>query len=70
MYHALTLFLYVCQIMLLTRNWTKINIAAVCVSVVLFFIGTGITHSTVLFKKAPADYIFIGTRLNSLHAFF
>ncbi|AWP11111.1 putative phospholipid-transporting ATPase IC [Scophthalmus maximus] len=48
------------EIMLLTRNWTKINIAAVCVSVVLFFIGTGITHSTVLFKKAPADYIFIG----------
>ncbi len=49
------------QIVLVTRYWTKFNIAAVCVSVLLFFICTRITHSAVLFRRSPSDYLFIGT---------
>ncbi|XP_039984527.1 phospholipid-transporting ATPase IC [Xiphias gladius] len=48
------------EIMLLTRYWTKFNIAAVCVSLVLFFIFTRITHSTHLFQRSPSDYYFLG----------
>uniref|UniRef100_A0A3Q3J0D8 Phospholipid-transporting ATPase n=1 Tax=Monopterus albus TaxID=43700 RepID=A0A3Q3J0D8_MONAL len=48
------------QITLRTRYWTKFNIAAVCVSVVLFFICTRITHNVHLFKRSPVDYNFFG----------
>ncbi|XP_020487724.3 phospholipid-transporting ATPase IC [Labrus bergylta] len=48
------------EIVLLTRFWTKFNIAAVCVSVVLFFICTRITHNSRLFERAPSDYYFLG----------
>ncbi|XP_029906406.1 phospholipid-transporting ATPase IC isoform X2 [Myripristis murdjan] len=48
------------EVMLLTRYWTKFNIATVCVSLVLFFICTRITHSPRLFQKSPVDYYFIG----------
>ncbi|XP_051803658.1 phospholipid-transporting ATPase IK [Acanthochromis polyacanthus] len=48
------------EIVLLTRHWTKFNIAAVCVSVLLFFICTSICHSTRLFQNSPSDYIFLG----------
>ncbi|XP_042272962.1 phospholipid-transporting ATPase IC [Thunnus maccoyii] len=48
------------EITLLTRNWTKFNIAAVCVSVVLFFICTRITHNPRLFQRSPSDYLFLG----------
>uniref|UniRef100_A0A3Q1G781 ATPase phospholipid transporting 8B3 n=1 Tax=Acanthochromis polyacanthus TaxID=80966 RepID=A0A3Q1G781_9TELE len=47
------------EIVLLTRHWTKFNIAAVCVSVLLFFICTSICHSTRLFQNSPSDYIFL-----------
>uniref|UniRef100_A0A3B4XZR1 ATPase phospholipid transporting 8B3 n=1 Tax=Seriola lalandi dorsalis TaxID=1841481 RepID=A0A3B4XZR1_SERLL len=46
-------------IMLLTRYWTKFNIAAVCVSLLLFFIFTRITHNNRLFQRSPSDYNFI-----------
>ncbi|KAM4547872.1 phospholipid-transporting ATPase IC [Odontesthes bonariensis] len=48
------------EIVLMTRYWTKFNIAAVCVSVVLFFICTRITHSPQLFQRSPSDYFFLG----------
>ncbi|XP_063322715.1 phospholipid-transporting ATPase IC [Pelmatolapia mariae] len=48
------------EIILLTRHWTKFNIAAVIVSVGLFFICTRITHNRFLFEKSPKDYIFLG----------
>lgn len=50
--------------MLLTRYWTKFNIAGVCVSLVLFFICTRITHGPRLFQKSPVDYYFVGTPLH------
>uniref|UniRef100_A0A8P4FWT0 Phospholipid-transporting ATPase n=1 Tax=Dicentrarchus labrax TaxID=13489 RepID=A0A8P4FWT0_DICLA len=49
------------EIVLVTRYWTKFNIASVCVSVVLFFICTRITHNPRLFQKSPQDYLFLGT---------
>ncbi|XP_041791304.1 phospholipid-transporting ATPase IC [Chelmon rostratus] len=48
------------EVVLVTRYWTKFNIAAVCVCLVLFFICTRITHSTRLFQASPADYSFVG----------
>ncbi|KAM3619285.1 uncharacterized protein V6R79_005496 [Siganus canaliculatus] len=48
------------EVVLVTKYWTKFNVAAVCVSVVFFFICTGITHSNQLFEKSPTDYFFIG----------
>ncbi|XP_041646707.1 phospholipid-transporting ATPase IC isoform X1 [Cheilinus undulatus] len=48
------------EVVLLTRYWTKFNIAAVCISVLLFFICSKITQSRRLFEKAPSDYFFIG----------
>ncbi|XP_069006033.1 phospholipid-transporting ATPase IC [Embiotoca jacksoni] len=48
------------EIVLQIRYWTKFNIAAVCVSVVLFFICNRITHNSRLFKKSPSDYFFLG----------
>ncbi|KAI3368297.1 hypothetical protein L3Q82_008009 [Scortum barcoo] len=48
------------EIVLVTRYWTKFNIAAVCVSLLLFFICTRITHGSRLFQRAPGDYLFIG----------
>lgn len=49
------------QIILMTRYWTKFSIAAVVVSVVMFFVCTRITHSTRLFLQSPKDYYFLGT---------
>ncbi|XP_060934887.1 phospholipid-transporting ATPase IC [Limanda limanda] len=49
------------EIMLVTRYWTRINIATVGVSVVLYFIVTSITQSRFLFQRSPTDYFFIGT---------
>nr|XP_046248112.1 phospholipid-transporting ATPase IC isoform X2 [Scatophagus argus]XP_046248113.1 phospholipid-transporting ATPase IC isoform X2 [Scatophagus argus] len=49
------------EIVLVTRYWTKFNIAAVCVSLVFFFICSRITHGTQLFQRSPRDYHFIGT---------
>ncbi|KAF7668360.1 hypothetical protein LDENG_00016170 [Lucifuga dentata] len=51
---------HVCQVTLLTRYWTKFNLAALCVSLALFFICSRITHNARLFEKAPADYFFVG----------
>ncbi|CAK6955283.1 phospholipid-transporting ATPase IC [Scomber scombrus] len=48
------------EIILLTRTWTKYNIACLCVSVLLFFICTRITHGRGLFLKSPSDYLFLG----------
>ncbi|XP_037626909.1 phospholipid-transporting ATPase IC isoform X1 [Sebastes umbrosus] len=48
------------EVVLVTRYWTKFNVATVCVSVVLFFLCTKITHSTILFKRSPSDYYFFG----------
>ncbi|XP_040896932.1 phospholipid-transporting ATPase IK isoform X2 [Toxotes jaculatrix] len=48
------------EIMQLTRYWTKFNIAAVCVSVLLFFICSRITHNSRLFQRSPSDYYFLG----------
>uniref|UniRef100_A0AAV2KYX8 Phospholipid-transporting ATPase n=1 Tax=Knipowitschia caucasica TaxID=637954 RepID=A0AAV2KYX8_KNICA len=48
------------EISLQTKYWTKFNIAAVCVSVGLYFICSKITHSERLFNSAPADYFFFG----------
>ncbi|MEQ2250380.1 hypothetical protein ILYODFUR_000148, partial [Ilyodon furcidens] len=47
-------------IVMLTRYWTKFSIAVVCISVVLFFLCTRITHSTRLFQSSPVDYYFLG----------
>ncbi|KAK7889658.1 hypothetical protein WMY93_025218 [Mugilogobius chulae] len=48
------------EISLQTKYWTKFNIASVCVSVLLYFLCTKITHNERLFKRAPQDYYFIG----------
>ncbi|XP_029285689.1 phospholipid-transporting ATPase IC isoform X2 [Cottoperca gobio] len=48
------------EIVLITRYWTKFNVAAVCVSVLLFFICSKITHSPRLFQASPKDYFFLG----------
>nr|XP_054585972.1 phospholipid-transporting ATPase IC [Nothobranchius furzeri]XP_054585973.1 phospholipid-transporting ATPase IC [Nothobranchius furzeri] len=48
------------EIVVLTRFWTKFSIAAVCVSLVLFFICTRITQNARLFEKSPTDYSFMG----------
>ncbi|XP_073332527.1 phospholipid-transporting ATPase IC [Pagrus major] len=48
------------EVVLVTKYWTKFNIAAVCVSFVIFFILTRITHNTRLFERSPGDYVFIG----------
>ncbi|XP_015238140.1 PREDICTED: phospholipid-transporting ATPase IC-like isoform X1 [Cyprinodon variegatus] len=53
-------FIATIEIVMVTKYWTKFSIAAVCVSVVLFFICTRITHSTRLFQSSPADYYFLG----------
>lgn len=54
----------VCQIVILTKYWTKLNVAAVCVSVVMFFICSRITHSSFLFQRSPSDYYFLGNVLD------
>ncbi|XP_018522909.2 LOW QUALITY PROTEIN: phospholipid-transporting ATPase IC [Lates calcarifer] len=48
------------EIMLLTKYWTKFSLAALCVSVVMFFICTRITHNKRLFEREPYEYNFIG----------
>ncbi|XP_041861295.1 phospholipid-transporting ATPase IC isoform X1 [Melanotaenia boesemani] len=48
------------EIVLLIKYWTKFSIAAVCISVVMFFICSRITHSPRLFERSPSDYYFIG----------
>ncbi|KAM9797556.1 phospholipid-transporting ATPase IC [Syngnathus typhle] len=48
------------EIVLVTRNWTKFNIGSVCLSLLLYFICSRITHSKFLFQSAPADYLFYG----------
>ncbi|CAB1444306.1 unnamed protein product [Pleuronectes platessa] len=48
------------EIMLMTRYWTKISIASVGVSLVLYFIVTRMTQSRFLFQRSPSDYFFIG----------
>ncbi|XP_033820613.1 phospholipid-transporting ATPase IC [Periophthalmus magnuspinnatus] len=48
------------EISLQTKHWTKFNIASVCVSVIMYFLCTKITHSERLFKRAQKDYYFIG----------
>ncbi|XP_020557919.1 phospholipid-transporting ATPase IC isoform X1 [Oryzias latipes] len=48
------------EIVILTKYWTKLNVAAVCVSVVMFFICSRITHSSFLFQRSPSDYYFLG----------
>ncbi|XP_044055382.1 phospholipid-transporting ATPase IC isoform X2 [Siniperca chuatsi] len=48
------------EIVLVTRYWTKFNLAAVIVSLVMFFICTRITHNTHLFQRSPSDYYFLG----------
>ncbi|XP_026161377.1 phospholipid-transporting ATPase IC [Mastacembelus armatus] len=48
------------EIILRIRYWTKFNVAAVLVSLVMFFICTKITHSTRLFQRSPSDYYFLG----------
>ncbi|XP_028259722.1 phospholipid-transporting ATPase IC [Parambassis ranga] len=48
------------EIVLLTKFWTKFNIAAVCVSFLFFFICTRITHNSRIFQRSPSDYYFIG----------
>ncbi|XP_017262394.1 phospholipid-transporting ATPase IC [Kryptolebias marmoratus] len=53
------------EILMLTKYWTKFNIAAVIVSVIMFFICTRITHSSRLFEKSPVDYYFIGASDNA-----
>ncbi|XP_019125790.1 phospholipid-transporting ATPase IC isoform X1 [Larimichthys crocea] len=53
-------FTAIIEIVLVTRYWTKFNIAAVCVTFLLFFICTRITHSNRLFESAPKEYFFIG----------
>lgn len=45
---------------MVTQYWTKFNVAAMIVSVLLFFIINRITQSNLLFQKAPLDYPFIG----------
>lgn len=55
--------LFVNQIMLLTKYWTKFSLAALCVSVVMFFICTRITHNKRLFEREPYEYNFIGTMI-------
>ncbi|XP_034036118.1 phospholipid-transporting ATPase IC isoform X2 [Thalassophryne amazonica] len=54
------IFTVTTEVSLLTRFWTKFNIAAVCFSVVLFHVCTKITQSPRLFQSSPADYYFIG----------
>ncbi|KAK2907735.1 phospholipid-transporting ATPase IC [Channa argus] len=53
-------FAAIIEIVILTKYWTKYNIAAVCVSLTLFFICTRITHNARLFQRSPVDYVFIG----------
>ncbi|XP_020795715.2 phospholipid-transporting ATPase IC [Boleophthalmus pectinirostris] len=48
------------EISLQTKHWTKFNIASVCLSLVLYFLCTKITHSERLFMRAQKDYYFIG----------
>ncbi|XP_055363620.1 probable phospholipid-transporting ATPase IM [Betta splendens] len=48
------------EIILLTKHWTKYNVAAACVSVAMMFICTRITHNARLFQRSPVDYNFIG----------
>ncbi|KAM9848920.1 phospholipid-transporting ATPase IC [Aulostomus maculatus] len=48
------------EIVLVTRFWTKFNVAAVCCSIGLFIVFTRITHSKHLFQRSPADYYFLG----------
>ncbi|XP_029987778.1 phospholipid-transporting ATPase IC [Sphaeramia orbicularis] len=48
------------EIVQMTKYWTKFNIAAVCVSVLMYFPCSRITHSSRLFEKSPKDYFFIG----------
>ncbi|XP_035997230.1 phospholipid-transporting ATPase IC [Fundulus heteroclitus] len=48
------------EIVMLTRYWTKFSIVAVCISFLMFFICTRITHSSRLFQSSPVDYYFLG----------
>ncbi|XP_036067626.1 phospholipid-transporting ATPase IC [Oryzias melastigma] len=48
------------EIVLLTKYWTRFSVAAVCVSVGMFFICSRITHSGRLFQRSPSDYYFLG----------
>ncbi|XP_008305292.1 phospholipid-transporting ATPase IC [Cynoglossus semilaevis] len=48
------------EIILVTRYWTKFNIAALCTCVLLYFIFTRIAHSMRLFQLSPTDFSFIG----------
>uniref|UniRef100_A0AAY4D1C5 Phospholipid-transporting ATPase n=1 Tax=Denticeps clupeoides TaxID=299321 RepID=A0AAY4D1C5_9TELE len=52
------------EIIIQTRYWTKYNIAAICLSLALYFILTLIVHSKILHDKLPADFYFTGTSLN------
>ncbi|XP_076009464.1 phospholipid-transporting ATPase IC [Genypterus blacodes] len=48
------------EIVLVTRYWTKFNIAVLVLSLGMFFLCTRITHSPQLFQRSPADYFFVG----------
>ncbi|TTK63268.1 Phospholipid-transporting ATPase IK [Bagarius yarrelli] len=53
------------EIILHTKYWTKYNVAAVFVSLMLFFLSTIILHSPRLFTLSPKDYSFFGASLNA-----
>ncbi|XP_076582000.1 phospholipid-transporting ATPase IC [Chaetodon auriga] len=48
------------ELVLVTKYWTKFNIAALCFVLAFFFICSKITQSTRLFQSSPKDYNFIG----------
>ncbi|KAI5620717.1 phospholipid-transporting ATPase IC isoform X2, partial [Silurus asotus] len=53
------------EIILHTKYWTKYNVAAVCLSLGLFFLSTIILHSPRPFTSSPKDFSFFGTSLNA-----
>ncbi|KAJ8374416.1 hypothetical protein SKAU_G00049960 [Synaphobranchus kaupii] len=53
------------EIMLQTGFWTKYNVAAIVLSLVVFFLSTLVLHSPRLHAGAPTDYYFPGVSMNA-----
>ncbi|XP_063057432.1 phospholipid-transporting ATPase IC [Engraulis encrasicolus] len=53
------------EVAIKTKYWTKYNVVALSLSLLLYFVSTLILHSPRLHSRAPNDYIFPGASINA-----
>ncbi|XP_066552074.1 phospholipid-transporting ATPase IC [Amia ocellicauda] len=60
------IFTATAEIVLQTGFWTRYNVWALCLSLVLYFLVTFLLHSPRFHQAAPLDYYFPGVAVNAL----